>query len=239
MTPAPVYRIYSSTRNLHRMVQIAVVVVVVFGLTAIGNAQGLNGEGVTGPFLTPYVYTQPSPAKGLGQPTFAFHYLAADPVIGDYAMSSFTVGAFKRAELGYTHCFQSEGSAPGLSSQFSGGFDSFHGKVNFLPPKKRQYIPSVAAGFVVLTNIPHMSGAPSNKQLTYDEIYVVATRTISLSENGVGVLLNAGVKATSASVYGLSGSSPCWQGRTFGDLGIKHQVPGARRHGNVAPLLII
>jgi hypothetical protein len=173
------------------MVQIAVVIVVVFGLTAIGNAQGLNGEGVTGPFLTPYAYTQPSPARGLGQPTFAFHYLAAGPVIGDYSMSSFTVGAFKRAEFGYTHWFQSAGSTPGLSSQFSGGFDSFHGKVNFMPQKKKKYTPSVAAGFVVRTNIPHMSGAPPNKQLTNGEIYVAATKIIRLSENGVGVQLRA------------------------------------------------
>jgi hypothetical protein len=221
MTPAPVRQTRPSTSNWHRIVQIAIVVGFVIGLTAVGNAQGLNGEGVTGPYLTPYAYTQPSPAKGLGHPTFAFHYLAAGPVIGDYFISSFTVGAFKHVEFGYTRWSQSAGKSP-LGSEFKGGFDTFHGKVNFLPENTNQkrYIPGVAAGFVVRTNIPHVYGAQPNKQLTNGEIYVVATKQIKFSENGPGLLLNAGVKATNAAVYGVAGNSPYWQGRMFGDLGL-------------------
>lgn len=82
MTPAPVYPNHPSTRNRHVIVQIAMLVVAVLGLSAIGIAQGLNGEGVTGPYQTPYAYRQPSPVKGLGHPTFAFRTPATGPVIG-------------------------------------------------------------------------------------------------------------------------------------------------------------
>jgi len=47
-----------------------------------GQAQSLNWEGQTGAFITPFAYTSPSPAGGLGRPAVAFHYLDGGNVLG-------------------------------------------------------------------------------------------------------------------------------------------------------------
>jgi len=95
------------------------------------SAQGLNWEGQSGAFITPFAYTSGSPAKGVGRPQLSFHYLDGGSVIGGLLQSSVTVGFLKRMEMGYTRTATLGGSTPELSSLFEGGFDTFHGKINF------------------------------------------------------------------------------------------------------------
>ena len=101
-------------------------------LTPGAWAQGLNWEGQTGAFITPFAYTSASPAGGMGRPQASFHYLDAGSVIGGLTQSSVTVGFLNRAEFGYTRSSNLTGSTPGLSPLFAGGFNTVHGKVNLL-----------------------------------------------------------------------------------------------------------
>ena len=97
------------------------------------SAQGLNWEGQTGAFITPFAYTSASPSKGIGKPQLSFHYLDGGSVIGGLTQSSLTVGFLKRVEIGYTRTETLGGSTPALSPLFERGFNTFHGKINFLP----------------------------------------------------------------------------------------------------------
>jgi len=56
------------------------------------QAQSLGYEGPTGVFVTPLASVSASPAKGLGQPSVAYHFLAGGPVIGDFSTVSITEG---------------------------------------------------------------------------------------------------------------------------------------------------
>ena len=71
-----------------RKLFIAYVLFVVSAFTQTSFAQGLNWEGQTGAFLTPFAYTAGSPSTKFGKPELAFHYLNGGNVIGnDYQLS--------------------------------------------------------------------------------------------------------------------------------------------------------
>jgi hypothetical protein len=72
------------------------------------QAQSLGYEGPTGVFVTPLALVSPSPAKGLGQPSVAYHFLAAGPIVGDFSTVSVTEGFAQRFEFGYTHEIHNE-----------------------------------------------------------------------------------------------------------------------------------
>jgi hypothetical protein len=76
--------------------------------THAAQAQSLGYEGPTGVFVTPLASTSASPAKGLGQPSVAYHFLAAGPIVGDFSTVSITEGFAKRFEFGYTHEIHNE-----------------------------------------------------------------------------------------------------------------------------------
>ncbi len=75
-----------------------------------GSAQGLNWEGQTGAFITPFAYTMASPANGVARPQVSFHYLDTGNVIGGYMQTSVTTGMFKRVEFGYTRTSSAGGN---------------------------------------------------------------------------------------------------------------------------------
>ena len=52
------------------------------------SAQGLNWEGQTGAFITPFAYTMASPAKGVARPQVSFHYLDTGNVVGGYMQTN-------------------------------------------------------------------------------------------------------------------------------------------------------
>ena len=119
-------------------------------VAAAGHAQDLNWEGQTGAFVTPFAYTSPSPAKGIGLPAVSFHYLNGGSVLGGFYEVSGTVGFLKRFEVGYTRAQNSDGSVSSLSPLFNGGFNVFHGKATLLSENagKHNYIPAISLGFV-------------------------------------------------------------------------------------------
>ncbi len=183
-------------------------------------AQGLNWEGQTGAFVTPFAYTSSSPTNGIGCPNVAFHYLNGGSVVGNDFETSITVGLFKYAEIGYTRALVSGGSTPGLSPLFENGFNIFHGKVNVLPENsfKKKYLPAIAAGFVARTNVKRVGGVLANNETNNGDFYLVATKTVTQTKT-VPIVLNFGVKETNASLLGIAGNAPAWGPRLFGAAG--------------------
>ena len=186
-------------------------------LTPGALAQGLNWEGQTGAFITPFAYTSASPAGGMGRPQASFHYLDAGSVIGGLTQSSVTVGFLNRAEFGYTRSSNLIGGTPGLSPLFAGGFNTVHGKVNLLRENvgKKNYIPAISTGFVARTQVRHVGGVINGQDTSNGDFYMVATKTVTQVQ-GLPFLVNFGLKATNASVMGIAGNAPAWQGRLFG-----------------------
>ena len=56
--------------------------------TPSATAQGLNREGLTGAFITPFAYTSASPVGGMGRAQASFHHPDGGSVIGGIAQSS-------------------------------------------------------------------------------------------------------------------------------------------------------
>lgn len=194
----------------------------VLALSTVQNlyGQGLNWEGQTGAFVTPFAYTSQSDKDKVGRPQVAFHYLNAGDVIGNNYQVSVTVGMFNRAEVGYTRSLQSDGNNTALSPLFTGGFNTFHGKVNLVPENagKNNAVPAISVGFVARTQVKHVAGVINNKSTNNGDVYVVGTKTITQTK--LPILISLGVKGTNASVFGIAGNSPKWEARAFGAVAL-------------------
>lgn len=208
---------YTSFRTV-RLLSLLLLTVFMLSLSAQrGAAQGLNWEGQTGAFITPFAYTSQSPAKGVGHPQLAFHYLNTGSVVGNDFQASVTLGFVGRAEVGYTRAIASAGNNTSFSPLFKEGFNIVHAKVNLVPENanKSKAIPAISVGFVARTQVKRVGGVLTNKETTNGDVYVVATKTITQIK-GLPILLNFGVKATNASLMGIAGNAPEWTARMFG-----------------------
>jgi hypothetical protein len=182
-------------------------------------AQGLNWEGQTGAFLTPFAYTVASPDAKFGKPEVAFHYLNSGSVVGNDYQLSITEGVAKHFEFGYTSAFSSLGSSPD-SEMFGRGFNEFHGKLKVVNENafKTKWVPAIAVGSIGrigeerVTWFAAGTGTPTN---TNGDFYVVATKTVTQVKS-LPFLLSFGEKVTNASILGIAGNAPHWQGRLFG-----------------------
>jgi hypothetical protein len=208
----------SHLKQISRLFLIAAALVL--AATSSLFAQGLNWEGQTGAFVTPFAYASSSPKNGIGRPNVAFHYLNGGSVVGNDFETSITVGLFKYAEIGYTRASNASGTTPGLSPLFENGFNIFHGKVNVLPENSfsTKYLPAIAVGFVARTNVKRVGGVITDKETNNGDFYLVATKTITQTKT-VPILVNFGVKETDASLLGIAGNAPAWGPRLFGAAG--------------------
>jgi DUF3034 family protein len=197
-------------------------------LTGVGasalSGQSLNWEGQTGVFVTPLAYTAPSQEKGLGTPVVAYHYVNAGQVLGGFHQVSVTEGAFDRIELGYTRDFHQDGSTPGLSNLWSNGFNIFHGKV-IVRREGRNWVPAFSVGFVARTQVHNVGGVIQSKDTANADFYIVATKTATKIRK-LPLVFNFGFKATNASLLGLVGNAPGYQGRVFGAAAFAFRGPG-------------
>lgn len=211
----------AAVRRINRRAHVLAAFFVVSFLAApITHAQSLNWEGQTGAFVTPFAYTSASSAHGFGLPAVSFHYLNGGNVIGGLYQASATVGFLGRFEVGYTRAFNSAGSTAELSPLFNGGFNIFHGKANLVPENagKHNYLPALSVGFVARSQVRHVGGVITGKDTTNGDVYLVATKTITQTK-AVPIVVNFGFKVTNASVFGVAGNAPAWQGRLFGAVG--------------------
>jgi hypothetical protein len=196
-------------------------------LLALGNiarAQSLNWEGQTGVFVTPLAYTVPSQDKGLGHPVASYHYLNAGSILGGFHQASITEGAFNRIEFGYTRDIHQEGSTPALSPLWTSGFNVFHGKANIIE-ERRSWQPAVSVGFVVRSQVRNVGGVILGRDRTNEDFYVVVTKTVTQLRK-VPLVFNVGVKATNASLLGITGNAPAYKGRAFGAGAFAFKGPG-------------
>lgn len=195
------------------------VAVAEFGASGVALAQSLNWEGQTGVFVTPLAYTAPSSSKGFGVPVFAYHYLDGGGVIGGFHQASITIGGFNRIEFGYTRDIHQAGGNPQFSSLWTSGYNVFHGKVNVISEKdtKQGWLPSISLGFVARSNIGNVGGVLLNKNNSNADFYIVATKSVTQIRKAP-LVVNVGYKVTNASLLGLAGNSPAYQGRAFGAL---------------------
>jgi hypothetical protein len=192
------------------------------------QAQSLGYEGPTGIFVTPLASTAASPAHGAGHPVVAYHLLAAGPVIGTFNTFSVTEGFAKRFEIGYTREQHAAGDTAGLSPLWADGFNVFHGKANLVPENafKTKWVPAISVGGIARTNDNNVGDGGNRQTTTNGDIYVVATKVITQIDKKVPVLINAGVRGTNASLWGLGGNAPDFSPRAFGALAFVFTGPG-------------
>jgi hypothetical protein len=191
------------------------------------QAQNLTLEGQTGGFITPTAYVVYS-AKDhtLSHPAIGYHFVNTANVIGNVQTFSFTEGISNRAEFGYTRSVHTKGNSAAFSKLWDyNGMNVFHGKVVALKEGTgNEFVPGIAAGFVVRTGDHFVSGALDKAIFGVDQayrnydLYVAATKT--WLKPPVPLLVNFGFKITNASIYGLGGQSTRQSGRLFGGLGI-------------------
>jgi len=200
---------------------------VLFFTAHAAQAQSLGYEGPTGIFVTPLASTAASPANGFGHPVVAYHVLAGGPVIGTWNTVSVTEGFAKRFEVGYTREIHAEGDTADLSPLWTEGFNIFHGKANILDENhgKSPWVPALSIGGIVRTNVRNVGGEISGKDTTNGDIYLVATKIVTQTKK-VPLVLNAGVRGTNASLWGLGGNAPGFEARAFGALGFVLTGPG-------------
>jgi hypothetical protein len=192
------------------------------------QGQSLGYEGPTGIFVTPLAATAASPAKGAGHPVIAYHLLAGGPVIGTWNTVSITEGFAKRFEVGYTREDHAAGNTAGLSPLWTDGLNIFHGKVNIVPENaaKTKWVPGISVGGIARTNDSNVGDGANGQTKTNGDIYLVATKVITQINKKVPVLVNAGVRGTNSSLWGLGGNAPDFSARAFGALAFVFTGPG-------------
>jgi hypothetical protein len=212
-------------------------------------AQNLTLEGYTGGFITPTAYVVLS-EKGhtFSHPAVAYHFLAANAVIGDIHTFGIAEGIANRAEVSYGRSVHITGD----SALFSGlwhyaGMNVFAGKVVAIKDGQfHTWVPAVAVGGIVRTSDKFVSSPaaqlavesydqqcilsklcvpvpiPATKAYSNGDVYLVATKT--WLKPPVPFLVTLGYKFTNAEILGIGGQATRFGGRLFGGLGIP--LPG-------------
>jgi len=205
---------------------IALAALIAFVLPA--SAQNLNYEGSTGAFVTPFAYTAASPENGWGRPTVAWHLLDAGSQIGVQTQYSITEGIYKHLEFGYTGTLNKAGS-DNLSALFKGNFSTFHGKLNLVNENafKTKFVPAISIGAVARLQVEHVQGRLNSQKTHNADLYIVATKTVTQIFPKVPVVLNIGLKASNAAVFGIAGNVPNYSKHlVFGAIGFVLPGPG-------------
>jgi hypothetical protein len=141
-------------------------------------------------------------------------------VIGTWNTVSITEGVAKRIEFGYTREDHAAGNDANLSALWRSGLNIFHGKVNVVPENagKTKWVPAISVGGIARTNDTNVYDGQNGQSKTNGDIYVVATKVITQINKKVPVLVNAGVRGTNSSLWGLGGNAPDFSARGFGAL---------------------
>jgi len=221
-------RIFASLSSVFASRWAAAVIFAALLIVARGaSAQSLGYEGPTGIFVTPLASVAGSPANGAGHPVIAYHLLAGGPVIGTWNTVSITEGVAKRIEFGYTREDHAAGNDANLSALWTDGFNIFHGKINIVPENagKTKWVPAISAGGIARTNDSNVGDGKLGQTKTNGDIYIVATKVITQISKNVPVLVNAGVRGTNSSLWGLGGNAPDFSARAFGALAFVFKGP--------------
>jgi hypothetical protein len=91
---------------------------------------------------------------------------------------------------------------------------------------KTKWIPAISVGGILRTNDTNVGDGTNGQSKSNGDIYLVATKVITQISKKVPVLINAGVRGTNASLWGLGGNSPDFSARAFGALALVFTGPG-------------
>jgi Protein of unknown function (DUF3034) len=186
------------------------------------QAQSLGYEGPTGIFVTPLASTAASPDKGFGKPVVGYHFIAGGNGLGDYQTASVTEGFSKRFEFGYTSEFHAGSyQLPLVTSAYAQGFEIVHGKANLITSKT---FGAISVGAIYRFNDHNLFDGAGTQTTSNADFYVVGTKVFTGIKK-VPVLLNAGIRGTNASLWGLAGNSPGYSARGFGALAFIFTLP--------------
>ena len=186
------------------------------------RAQALTMDGQSGVFFQPWANVVPSAHKKWNGPTLSYHAVTAGPVAGDYFNVSVEEGFGNWLEFGFTRSNHTDGGDPALSPLFNyAGMNIFNVKGKIVPENAHQlkWVPAVAMGGVLRTNVPYVSQTFAHKNATNGDVYGVATKLVVIDKK-LPLLLSGGARGTNAEVYGYGGNATNWQARAFGALAI-------------------
>jgi hypothetical protein len=93
-------------------------------------------------------------------------------------------------------------------------------------PAKTKWVPAISVGGIVRTNDSNVGDGANGQTKTNGDIYAVATKVITQIDKKVPVLINAGVRGTNSSLWGLGGNAPDFSARAFGALAFVFTGPG-------------
>jgi hypothetical protein len=214
------------SRSPFHCVKVSVTLFMVVAAGAFNSVwgQSLNWEGQDGIFITPVAYAVSSNDQNFGRPVVAYHYFDGGDVVGGFHQVSVTMGALNRIEFGYTRTLHREGNTAGISPLWSEGFNTFHAKANLIT-ERRSWRPALAVGFVARTQVQNVGGVILGKDTHNADFYAVVTKTVTQIRN-LPLVFNVGIKATNASLLGLAGNAPGYQGRAFGAFAFAIRGPG-------------
>ncbi len=144
-------------------------------------AQALTMDGQSGVFFQPWANVVPSPRGKFNLPTLAYHAVTAGPVAGDYFNASVEEGFGNWLEFGYTRNSHTDGGDPTFSPLFNqAGMNIFNIKAKVLPENfhRLKWVPAVAVGGALRTNVPYVSQASAKTNATNGDIFGVATKLV-------------------------------------------------------------
>ncbi len=145
-------------------------------------------------------------------------------MIGDFSTVSITEGFAKRFEAGYTSEIHAGADPAGL---WASDFSIVHAKGTIVSENagKTKWVPAIAVGGIFRTNDNDAFDGVAGQTTKNGDIYVVATKIVTQISKKVPVLLNAGLRGTNASLWGLGGNAPNWTARGFGALALVFTGP--------------
>jgi hypothetical protein len=91
---------------------------------------------------------------------------------------------------------------------------------------KTKWVPAISVGGIARTNDSNVGDGSNGQTKTNGDIYAVATKVITQISKKVPVLINAGVRGTNSSLWGLGGNAPDFSARAFGALAFVFTGPG-------------
>jgi hypothetical protein len=185
-------------------------------------------DGESGVFFAPVATVVPSAPARWNRPTLSYHMVTAGPVAGDYINVSLEEGFGNWLEFGYTRGNHTDGGDPTYSPLFNyAGMNIFNAKVKVVAENAggHWWLPALAVGGTIRTNVPYVSQYFAQKNATNGDIYGVATKVVVVRKK-VAILLDGGVRGTNAEVYGYGGNATYWQARAFGAIGFPISIKG-------------
>jgi len=211
-----------------RLAFLAALLIVLFAGDGLVRAQALTMDGQSGVFFQPWANVVPAAPRKWNGPTLSYHAVTAGPVAGDYFNVSVEEGFGNWLEFGFTRDNHTDGGNPSFSPLFNyAGMNISNVKAKVISEgmHRHKWVPAVALGGVLRTNVPYVSQSFVHKNATNGDVYGVATKLIVIDKK-LPLLLSGGVRGTNAEAYGYGGNATNWQARAFGAIGFPLPIKG-------------